>query len=335
MHIYKPSKKISARIVSQKVLRTITDSVVQGFVVSVFHRSFNIETCNKFIINVGIDDLPVTPRSILVSAEDFYNEISPKVRSGLSILCSGASIYMPEVELCICANAARKFNPKLELVGTTLLPDTKIKKNLVAATKWVESDKESVSPFSGYFLSKNSFIGNPKSKQSKEIKSSLRAKSEFVFLLRKTLWERIDCLLYAISQYLLSDILRATRDIVGLGPGLTPSGDDFVAGLISGGVTLSNMRQDMGQFVSEIARIVTKESIGRTTDLSISMIEDASNGEIAEPAVNFVQAVLLTEKLDQIKHFAKQLSSMGATSGEDFLNGIATGIWFFKKMAYK
>lgn len=328
-------KDINACIISQKVLRKITASVVQGFVAAIFRRSFNIETSDKFIINIGTNDLPVTPRSVLVSGEDFHDLISPKIISGLSVLCSRGSIYMPEVKICICANTATKFNPILELGGNGLLPHTKITKNLLVAGKSVESEKGSASPLSGYFLSRYSFIGNPKSMRIKAMKSSLRGKSEFAFLLRKVLWERADCLLYAISHHLLTDILRAVRDIVGLGPGHTPSGDDFVAGLISGGVTLSNVRQDMGQFVSEIARSVAKESIGRTTDVSISMMEDAANGEIAEPALNFIRTVLLTDNLVQIKYFAKQLCSMGATSGEDILNGIATGIWFFEKMAYK
>lgn len=148
--------------------------------------------------------------------------------------------------------------------------------------------------------------------------------------MKKLLWERIDYLLFSIKKNNWQDVSSAIRSILGMGPGLTPSGDDFLAGFISAGVVLGRVLSNINDMVTKISRSITEESQGMTTCISISMLEDAANGEMSEPFMKFMKSVLLTNNLGQIALCTKELGSIGATSGEDLYNGIATGIWFFK-----
>ena len=152
---------------------------------------------------------------------------------------------------------------------------------------------------------------------------------------KQKLWARIDSLLYALSLYYWDDVLTAVKGIIGFGPGLTPSGDDFLSGFILTGVILSKICPHLGETVEKLVTILSKESMHRTTYVSISMIEDASNGEAAEPVLKLIHKILLSDDLGQIKYFAKQLGSIGGSSGEDLYNGLATGVWFFSKIALK
>jgi hypothetical protein len=331
-------ENIRACSVSQKVLKTISNGF-QGKIAAIFNRSFNIETRDRFIINIGTNNLPLTPRSTLVSVKDFYHLIFPKISLGSFILGYNACIYIPDIQLYISLKTASQFNPKLELSGN-LLPDHKIKNNLIVAVKWVtmgnhRPNEVSFSPLSGYFLSRCPFISNLNLKRLEKTKFFSSNGCGLSLNFKKNLWERIDYFLFAMGQYSWSDILKAVQSIIGFGPGLTPSGDDFLAGFISTGIIFGSICPHINEFAKNIGTMVNNQSIGKTTNISLSMLEDASNGEIAEPALNLVRSTLLTENVDQIKYFAEQVSSIGGSSGEDLFNGVATGIWFFKRVFSK
>ena len=163
---------VSASFVSQKVLNKVLSSRLKGYTDAIFNHSFNIKTSDRFIINIGTDTLPLTPRSILVPFEDFYSIILPKVSSDLLVWCYDGSVYLPEVHLSMSVKSAAQFNPKLNL-SRNLLPDRIVKNNLVSALEWTEMERQklfeiSPSPLTGYFLSRCSFIGSAREEELKK-----------------------------------------------------------------------------------------------------------------------------------------------------------------------
>ncbi len=115
----------------------------------------------------------------------------------------------------------------------------------------------------------------------------------------------------------------ATR-LLGLGPGLTPSGDDALAGLIA---TLKWFEQDserakpMGR---SIAKAVLKEAPICTTRLSAQLLGYAAQGLLYEPAMR-LGAALLAGRKDSIGAAAIQLFEIGHTSGTDIAVGVLVG----------
>jgi uncharacterized protein DUF2877 len=95
------------------------------------------------------------------------------------------------------------------------------------------------------------------------------------------------------------------RALAGLGPGLTPSGDDVLAGYVAGLVLLHGMRK-------KAARIA-EDAAARTTSLSATLLHHAALGEVPEP----VHILLATGNV-------RPLLSFGHTSGPAWLRGLVS-----------
>jgi len=333
-HSHQSLQKLQALFVSRKVLDWLKSGIIKGHIIGIYNNSFNIKTYDDIIINIGNDLVHLTPKSLLVSAQDFDNIILPRIQLRTFILGFNMVLFIRRANLCISVKEAIEYNPKL-LLSKKILRSFIIKTNLLEAHKILNSNKHkmvnlSSSPLSGYFFSRLSFIENPDLKRVERRDDLFQSKAKLEICLKKLLWERIDYLLFSIKKNNWQDVSSAIRSILGMGPGLTPSGDDFLAGFISAGVVLGRVLSNINDMVTKISRSITEESQGMTTCISISMLEDAANGEMSEPFMKFMKSVLLTNNLEQIALFTKELGSIGATSGEDLYNGIATGIWFFK-----
>jgi hypothetical protein len=98
-------------------------------------------------------------------------------------------------------------------------------------------------------------------------------------------------------------------EFIGRGPGLTPEGDDFVAGMA--GVLAAAGRHEF------VAALVGADLRRRTTALSATLIELAARGYGPEP----LQAVLAG------RHSAlPRLEAMGHSSGRAYARGAAAGL---------
>ncbi len=119
-------------------------------------------------------------------------------------------------------------------------------------------------------------------------------------------------------------VANAATSLLGLGPGLTPSGDDALAGLIA---TLKWFEQDsqrakhMGR---SIAKAVLREAPICTTRLSAQLLGYAANGVLYEPAMS-LGAALLAGRRECIEAAALRLFEIGHTSGTDIAVGVLVG----------
>ena len=325
-------RTIHASVVSKKVLGELKSKEVRGTVTGIYDHSVNIETEDRFLINLGINRLVITPRSILIAEEDFSRYLNLKISLGAHISMFQDAIYIPSIKLRIFTEKARKYDPKCKVSGVLLAKD-KIERNLTAALIYVETEggerrMRSYFPLAGYFLERYSFIRRLNRGESKAILLSSHFRQETSFFdFKKVLWNKIDSLMESVGNYDGRRIQEGIRNLIGLGPGLTPSGDDFLSGFVSAGMILGNRREEQRQFIKRIGWMLVKESRDRTNTISRSMFEDASNGEISEPATRMIESTVLTEDIETIRQSAKSLSSIGACSGEDLLNGMAVGIF--------
>ena len=138
---------------------------------------------------------------------------------------------------------------------------------------------------------------------------------------------------------LFSGDLAAVQDnadaILGLGPGLTPSCDDFLAGLfLSLGFAGSryygrgNVRARFYKKAGEEVLNLAKE---KTTIYSIGLIEDAIGGEGPVAATGLIRS-LVTGTPEDTASAAKTLLGMGAATGADTAVGIYYGVRFLVSM---
>ena len=128
----------------------------------------------------------------------------------------------------------------------------------------------------------------------------------------------------------LEAALGVTTRLIGLGLGLTPSGDDFLAGLI---LTLNIADRVPGGFVKGIdafGRGVVDQAIGRTTLVSVEQLRYAAQGEaeqvIAEAAIALLWA---SEPLEPA---IEALLDTGSSSGGDLLTGMCLGVKWLNRI---
>ena len=124
-----------------------------------------------------------------------------------------------------------------------------------------------------------------------------------------------------LQEFSVSTLLTLVKALVGLGEGLTPSGDDFLVGLlavlhVTGSLPCSAALQVHEQFC-ECIRLGTSQ-------LSGEFLRCAFEGHFAEPLVLLVRA-LWALTTDAWPAHAATLAAVGHSSGVDAMVGIALG----------
>ncbi|QNB46485.1 DUF2877 domain-containing protein [Thermanaerosceptrum fracticalcis] len=123
-------------------------------------------------------------------------------------------------------------------------------------------------------------------------------------------------------------VYRGGRSLIGLGPGLTPSGDDFLSGFMSslycGAKALGFETTGVWRCNQEIVRAAK----GRTNLISYTQILYASQGQTPEHIHALLNALYYGEDDEQLIKAVKRVLGMGSTSGSDLLAGIGMAMEF-------
>lgn len=123
-----------------------------------------------------------------------------------------------------------------------------------------------------------------------------------------------------------NDTLYAARSLIGLGPGLTPSGDDFVGGLLFAARSMESVFP--GLSLLRQADVIALLALAReqTNGISYALLTDYAQGRGPE-ALHDLARLLITEQDESSTMAAmKDLVRIGHTSGWDILAGFCTGI---------
>ncbi|MCP3993907.1 MAG: DUF2877 domain-containing protein [bacterium] len=119
-------------------------------------------------------------------------------------------------------------------------------------------------------------------------------------------------------------VLHSARALLGKGPGLTPEGDDFIAGALAATRLLAEaMRRERTiAMVAGISVPLARLAEVRTTAFSASLIQSALRGQVAEPAGSLLRA--MTGRGDvAAAHLG--LIRVGHTSGPALAAGMVLG----------
>jgi hypothetical protein len=106
------------------------------------------------------------------------------------------------------------------------------------------------------------------------------------------------------------DLVGTVSQLAGLGPGLTPSGDDVLAGILVVGALTERFSPSELRAAADTAR---------THDISRSFLRWAANGHSIEPVHDLLSAVAAGRPTDDAE---QAVAAIGATSGHDLLLGL-------------
>jgi hypothetical protein len=104
--------------------------------------------------------------------------------------------------------------------------------------------------------------------------------------------------------------------VIGLGPGLTPAGDDVVAGAFAVLALLGRLDDSVRDAIHAHART-------RTVALSAALLVAAGRGQMIPQAARMVTILAAGEPYERVSAAAGELFRVGSTSGHDLCLGMA------------
>ena len=114
----------------------------------------------------------------------------------------------------------------------------------------------------------------------------------------------------------LDEVEVAVAGLVGRGPGLTPSGDDALAGALLVGHALG-----VGAPLADAVR----SRLGATTAVSAALLDAAADGFAARPVVTLVDAAV-ADDADAVHRALPAVLAIGHTSGADTVTGVRAAL---------
>ena len=121
-------------------------------------------------------------------------------------------------------------------------------------------------------------------------------------------------------------ILRTGEDLIGLGEGLTPSGDDFMGGILFSSIVLMEIYSQYQGFTSSDVDLFFDNSRDQTNLISIVMLKDLAKGYDCDTLHRFMNAILTDQHLESINRLGLELVQIGHSTGWDLLTGVWTGM---------
>lgn len=139
-------------------------------------------------------------------------------------------------------------------------------------------------------------------------------------------WPAISAIARACRRGDVPGMLAAGSELIGLGPGLTPSGDDFVGGALFSAQTLGAVYPEVFGLTSASFQTFLERARPLTNHISFAILSDLARGHGPESLHDFVASQLRGESGHRSLEAAQRIVEIGHSSGYDLLAGAVTGM---------
>lgn len=128
----------------------------------------------------------------------------------------------------------------------------------------------------------------------------------------------------ALEAWSAEELAAAAKSLVGRGSGLTPEGDDYLAGAVA---AIRVLGEAVGHtrgisMLERSAPLLARLADARTTTFSAALIRYALRGQVAEPAGRFLRAIAGRGNIEKTH---AGLQNVGHSSGPALAAGIVLG----------
>lgn len=113
--------------------------------------------------------------------------------------------------------------------------------------------------------------------------------------------------------------------LIGLGAGLTPSGDDLLVGYLAGLWCAVQGRGERAAFLSRLGEVVIRLS-SQTTDISRAYLYHAARGQVSSRLADLAEAICRGENSNRFLAILESALQVGHTSGMDAVTGLLIGL---------
>lgn len=149
-------------------------------------------------------------------------------------------------------------------------------------------------------------------------------------------WQRAQQATELLSKGLCESNTQLMADgtalLAGLGPGLTPAGDDFLVGVLAAFYAFGpHAAQSQWTAWQSYTSVIANAASGRTTQLSAAWLTYAATGAFGEAWHTLIQAMNANQP-QAILRGADRILATGATSGADALGGFLWGVAVLERL---
>ncbi len=135
--------------------------------------------------------------------------------------------------------------------------------------------------------------------------------------------EAVRELLHATRRHDLN--ASAVEALIGLGSGLTPSGDDLLISYLAGLWCTVREESKRSQFIPSLGEMIIHLS-SKTNDISRTYLYHAAQGQVSSRMANLAEAICRGENIERLSEIAEAAMSIGHTSGMDAVTGLLIGL---------
>jgi hypothetical protein len=117
----------------------------------------------------------------------------------------------------------------------------------------------------------------------------------------------------------------AVEALIGLGPGLTPSGDDLLVGYLAGLWCTVQDKNERNEFIAHLGETISRLS-GNTNDISRTYLYHAVRGQVSRRLADLAEAISRGGEHQPLLELAEAAMKIGHTSGMETVTGLLLGL---------
>jgi len=293
---------INAISVGSYALKTLKDGAV-GEVHSTFERTFNVLISGE-LVGIARRDVPNGPFNIITDVEPNHS-MQSLVDKGESVRVD-ADLLTFGKELKIFLNGADVWRPRH---GVKKPIDIEL----------VKSNLSLVKELAGWRIEGFGQLV----RQTENMIYGAQFNDGQLNQVSRSGLPHIRYLVSAVRSEDLKLARLSAKNLVGLGPGLSPSGDDLLAGFMAGLRWTVNSFNGNVNRVDKINRTIAHVA-GGTTMLGKQLLIRAAVGEVNEAVEGLLEAILACQ-VEEVRAATEKVLAIGETSGVDSIVGILLG----------
>jgi hypothetical protein len=272
-----------------------------GRIHSIFRRAVNVDLADTMLALLS-DELPRMPNSVRLPSAEAHVLFS-NLKPHMAVWVGDGKLHIPACDFSLHLPAQPPWEPR-PAIATHHWSREVVAQHIPLLARYVleQSRPGGLASLLGPLLLGQSAPETPLAQMALPM---LR-------LLARASW-----------QQNTTEIAQAVRGLAGLGPGLTPSGDDVLAGFAAVMALLSPYLSIDAASREHIAAHIAAEAQARTTRLSAILLAHAARGEVAEHLGEMLLALASPpESSSIVLRAADRLLAFGETSGSDTLLGV-------------
>ncbi len=279
-----------------------------GVIHSIFHQACNVSLESDALLTLVSSEKGNLSQGIRLGTPPKFTFLN-QLREGQPFACRGGVLRISGSELSVDLRTASLWH--IDLKG--LMVDLRQRDTAQAwAVAWLELGKHRC----GNGIS-SMIAAIPVPKQNPVTSLGIK-------ILVERAVQTVSALIDATRNFQVDGAITSLRPLIGLGPGLTPSGDDFIVGYLAGLWSTAGSDSSRLRFMSSLGAWLSRAAAG-TNAISCTYIKSAVNGNVSEPIATLAQRFRQVKSMDSVREATRTALQVGNTSGTDGVLGLLLG----------